>query len=94
MSNEGYDSDNNQGDKPKDGTHCYYFILFILLTTYFRVPILRNCFQSWREEDPEPPPLGAGDSSLLVTAEDDARAGLDQEHNLSETVHPPHEENL
>lgn len=35
MSNEGYDSDNNQGDKPKDGTHFYYFILFTLLTYLF-----------------------------------------------------------
>lgn len=34
MSNEGYDSDNNQGDKPKDGKHCFYFIIVFTLLTY------------------------------------------------------------
>ena len=34
MSNEGYDSDNNQGDKPKDGKHCYLFNMILTFITY------------------------------------------------------------
>ena len=48
MSNEGYDSDNNQGDKPKDGKHIYTpshliwpfyltFIEFQFFATVFKV---------------------------------------------------------